>query len=166
MHFLQNAANDAARSNATPCAPCAAASSAPSSMRLDGSDREERPYTVTESSYGLRGGRASRPGGDDESACTSSSRTRTPSAPPSGSAATIPMTQFSFTRYTDDADKFDPFGRPLAQTQIACPRGWRTFDRQPSEPYLATRRAPSMPGQPTRKCISTTGSRRRPATRF
>ena len=52
-----------------------------------------------------------------------------------------PMTQFSFTRYTDesDPDKFDPFGRPLAQTQIACPRGWRTLDDKPAEPYLATR---------------------------
>jgi hypothetical protein len=51
-----------------------------------------------------------------------------------------PMSQFSFTRYTDESDagQFDPFGRPLAQTQIACPRGWRKFDDNPAEQYLAT----------------------------
>ena len=51
------------------------------------------------------------------------------------------MTQCSFTRYTDESDpkKFDSFGRPLAQTQIACPRGWRKIDDKPTEPYLATR---------------------------
>lgn len=51
------------------------------------------------------------------------------------------MTQFSFTRYTKDNDtgSFDPFGRPLAQTQIACPRGWHTLEDKPAKPYLATR---------------------------
>jgi hypothetical protein len=51
------------------------------------------------------------------------------------------MTQFSFTRYTDENDppRFDPFGRPRSQLQIACPRGWRGINDEPSEGYLATR---------------------------
>ena len=43
------------------------------------------------------------------------------------------------TRYTDDGGAFDPFGRALVRTNIACSRGWRRFDDRPAEPYLVTR---------------------------
>jgi RHS repeat-associated protein len=105
---------------------------------LDGSSREERPYTVSESSYGLV--EIEPPAIDDKRLhiffphVTSQRTTQ-------WERGDDPMTSFSFTRYTNenDADKFDPFGRPLAQTQIACPRGWRKLDDQLVEPYLATR---------------------------
>jgi RHS repeat-associated protein len=104
---------------------------------LDGSEREERPYTVSESSYGLIEVDPPPPGDTNRWHVF---------FPPNISTRTTqwergddPMTQFSFTRYTDDAGEFDPFGRPLAQTQIACPRGWRTMSDKPTEPYLATR---------------------------
>jgi hypothetical protein len=103
---------------------------------LDGSDREERPYTITEHSYGLQE--------LDISANGDGERPHIFFPHPTAQCTTQwersddPMTQFSFTRYTDDQGNFDPFGRPLAQTQIACPRGWRTLDSTPSEPYLAT----------------------------
>ncbi|GJE45771.1 hypothetical protein AEGHOMDF_4971 [Methylobacterium soli] len=50
-----------------------------------------------------------------------------------------PMTQSAFTGYRDEAGTFDPFGRPLSVTRIACPRGWRAMDERPVEPFLASR---------------------------
>ena len=105
----------------------------------DGSDREDRPYTVSESSYGLVEIAAPGAGAIDRPHIffphPTSQRTT------QWERGDDPMTQFSFTRYTNenDANKFDPFGRPLAQTQIACPRGWRKIDDKPVNPYLATR---------------------------
>jgi RHS repeat-associated protein len=105
---------------------------------LDGSEREERPYTVSESSYGLV---------EIEPPAIGDKRLHI-FFPHSTSQRTTqwergddPMTSLSFTSYTDEneANRFDPFGRPLAQTQIACPRGWRKIDDRPVEPYLATR---------------------------
>jgi Insecticide toxin TcdB middle/C-terminal region len=102
---------------------------------LDGSEREEHPYTVSESSYGL----VELPADGDTDRLhiffphSKSQRTT------QWEGGDDPMTQFLFTRYTDDAGEFDPFGRPLAQTQIACPRGWRNVEDKPAEPYLATR---------------------------
>ena len=104
---------------------------------LDGSEREERPYTVSEFSYGLVEVEPPAEGEAD--------RPHIFFPHPTARRATQwergedPMTQFSFTRYTDDAEKFDRFGRPLAQIEIACPRGWRTIEASPAEPYLATR---------------------------
>jgi len=104
---------------------------------LDGSQREERPYTVSESSYGLV---------EIEPPAVSETDRLHIFFPHSTSQRTTqwergadPMIQFSFTSYTDDAGKFDKFGRPLAQIQIACPRGWQTIEDKPTEPYLATR---------------------------
>ena len=49
------------------------------------------------------------------------------------------MTSFSFTRYRKkDGDPFDPFGPTVAQTSIACPRGWKGMEDKPAEGYLAT----------------------------
>ena len=106
---------------------------------LDGSDREERPYTVTESSYGLV--EVEPPAEGDTQRLHIFFPHSTSQRTTQWERGDDPMTQFSFTRYTDesDADKFDPFGRTLAQTQIACPRGWRRIDDKRAEPYLATR---------------------------
>lgn len=92
---------------------------------LDGSDREERPYTVTEHSYGLEE--------IDSPARDGVERPHIFFPHPKAQRTTQwergddPMTQFSFTSYTDDQGNFDPFGRPLGQTQIACPRPWRSL---------------------------------------
>ena len=104
---------------------------------LDGSDREDRPYTVNESSYGLIEIEPLTVG--DISRLHIFYPHATSQRTTQWERGDDPMTQFSYTRYTDDKDLFDPFGRPLAQTQIACPRGWRTLDDKPAEPYLATR---------------------------
>jgi RHS repeat-associated protein len=104
---------------------------------LDGSDREERPYTVSETSYSLVEIEPLAVG--DTSRLHIFYPHATSQRTTQWERGDDPMTQFSYTRYTDDNDVFDPFGRPLAQTQIACPRGWRTLDDKHGEPYLATR---------------------------
>lgn len=104
---------------------------------FDGSVREERPYTVTESSYGLV--EIERPSASDTQRLHIFYPHITSQRTTQWERGDDPMTQFSFTRYTDSKDVFDPFGRPLAQTQVSCPRGWRGLDDQPAEPYLATR---------------------------
>jgi len=109
---------------------------------LDGSDREERPYTVSESSYGL----------EEIEVLMKETIDRLHIFYPHLVAQRTtqwergndPMTQFSFNHYKEDdskkdGKKFDPFGRPLAQTQIACPRGWRSMDDKLAKHYLATR---------------------------
>jgi RHS repeat-associated protein len=96
---------------------------------LDGSLREDRPYTVTEYAYGLR--EEARPEHDSE-------RLHIFFPYQTGQRTTQwerghdPMTQFAFT------DEFDAFGQPRLQIQIACPRGWHTANDRPTEPYLAT----------------------------
>lgn len=106
---------------------------------LDGSDREARPYTVSESSYGLV--EIETPGVGDRNQRHIFYPHRTSQRTTQWERGNDPMTQFSFTRYTNEREDnaFDPFGRPLAQTQIACPRGWRTMDDKPADAYLATR---------------------------
>ncbi|SPB18557.1 FG-GAP/YD repeat-containing protein [Caballeronia novacaledonica] len=104
---------------------------------LDGSDREDRPYTVSESSYGLI--EIEPPAAFDTQRLHVFYPYQTGHRVTQWERGDDPMTQFSFTRYTDDAGAFDRFGRALAQTQIACPRGWRTMDDKSVDPYLATR---------------------------
>ena len=103
---------------------------------LDGSDNEDRPYTVSESSYGLV--EIEAPGAGDTHRLHIFYPHATSQRTTQWERGDDPMTQFSYTRYTNDKDVFDPFGRPLAQTQIACPRGWRILDDKPAGPYLAT----------------------------
>ena len=106
----------------------------------DGSDRQNRPYTVTEYAYDLR---EESPPGTSET-----ERPRLFFPHPRAQRTTQwergddPMTQFSFT------EDYDEYGQPRRQTQIACPRGWRSLDDRPvysgrpelfQEPYLATR---------------------------
>jgi RHS repeat-associated protein len=104
---------------------------------LDGSEREDRPYTVTESSYGLE--EIDRPADSDTHRLHIFYPHLTAQRTTQWERGDDPMTQFSYSHYRDDDQNFDPFGRPLATTQIACPRRWRTLDDKPTEPYLATR---------------------------
>jgi len=119
-----------------PCAPCAGSILRTELYALDGSDREDRPYTVSEIQLWIGGDRAAgcwRYGPSPHLLSHSTSQRTT-----QWERGDDPMTQFSYTRFTDDKDVFDPFGRPLAQTQIACPRGWRTLDDKPGDTWLAT----------------------------
>jgi RHS repeat-associated protein len=106
---------------------------------LDGSSREDRPYTVTEFSYGLIEIDPPAPGDPERRRIffphLTSQRTT------QWERGDDPQTRFSFSDYTDGAGAgvFDPFGRVLGQTEIACPRGWRTLADTPSESFLATR---------------------------
>jgi RHS repeat-associated protein len=98
---------------------------------LDGTDRQDRPFTVTEQAYGLR--EESRPeGGDPE-------RLRIFFPHPLAQRTTQwergdePMTQFAFT------DDYDAYGQPRRKVSLAVPR--RRDYRVPAPagtPYLGT----------------------------
>jgi hypothetical protein len=98
---------------------------------LDGSDREDQPYTVTESRYGLK--EIEAPTGGDTERLHIFFPHLTAQRTTQWERGDDPMTQFSFT------NDYDNFGQPQLQTQAACPRGWRGLEDQPAEPYLATR---------------------------
>ena len=98
---------------------------------LDNSNLEERPYTVSESQYGLR----------EEFQLSDGEANRLNIFFPHLLAQRTtqwergndPMTQFSFI------EDYDEFGLSRKQTQIACPRGWRRPEDIPGEAYLVTR---------------------------
>ena len=101
---------------------------------LDGSDRQNRPYTVTEYLHGVTSLPVGAPWPEDPDDW----RKKTFFPHVLGRRVTQwergndPMTQFSFTK------GYDAFGQPRKQVQIACPRGWRTLEDRPDEAYLAT----------------------------
>ncbi|MEO8128239.1 MAG: RHS repeat-associated core domain-containing protein [Bryobacteraceae bacterium] len=87
---------------------------------LDGSDREDRPFTVTEHAYSLR---EEEPPTDPESdrprvffPHSIAQRTTQWERGDPETPFSDPMTQFSFT------DNYDDYGQPLSQTAIAMPR--------------------------------------------
>ncbi|MFA5922038.1 MAG: penicillin-insensitive murein endopeptidase [Methylococcaceae bacterium] len=99
---------------------------------LDDNPRSDRPYTVTESVYGLR---EIDPPGD------ATGERRRIFFPHARAQRTTqwergddPLTQIG---YTDD---YDEYGQPRRQLQVACPRGWRNFesDTRPGTDYLTT----------------------------
>ncbi|MDT7827138.1 SpvB/TcaC N-terminal domain-containing protein [Pricia sp. S334] len=96
---------------------------------LDGNDLEERPYTVSESVYGVR--EESPPDPED----TSRRRIYLPhqlaSRTTQWERGDEPMTQFSFT------SGYDQYGQPTETLQIACPRNWLDLV-DTSQKYLAT----------------------------
>ncbi|PLS79655.1 MAG: hypothetical protein CYG59_12095, partial [Chloroflexi bacterium] len=98
---------------------------------LDDSDREQRPYTVTESQYGLR--EEAVPGAHEPGRQRIFFPHLVAQRTTQWERGDDPMTQFTFT------DHYDDYGQPERQTQIACPRGWRTLADTPAKPYLATR---------------------------
>jgi hypothetical protein len=91
---------------------------------LDGTAREDRPYTVTEALFGIR---EERPPGPAE---TDRLRIFFPHALAQRTTqwerGNDPLTQFSFT------DGYDPYGQATLQAAIAAPRDL-------GDPYLATR---------------------------
>ncbi len=102
--------------------------------------QENRPYTVTESRYALK--EFSPPADGDPNRLRIFFPHLISKRTTQWERGDDPLTQFLYTRYKKEQenqeDEFDPYGRPLAQIQIACPRGWRNVDNQPAEPYLAT----------------------------
>ncbi len=98
---------------------------------LDGMERQDRPYSVTEHLYGVR----------EESPAGASEETRLPIFFPHSLAQRTtqwergddPLTQLSFT------DDYDDYGQPRSQLSVAVPRG-RDFRvaAAPGEPYLCT----------------------------
>ncbi|WP_346294113.1 SpvB/TcaC N-terminal domain-containing protein [Sphaerothrix gracilis] len=96
---------------------------------LDGTERQGRPYTVTEASYGVR----------EESPPNVGDRTRQhiflsfPLAQRTTQweRGEEPMTQFSFS------EDYDEYGQPRKQIAIACARGWQHWD-DTRDDYLAT----------------------------
>ncbi len=99
---------------------------------LDDSARADRPYTVTESVFGLRE--------IDESQSETNQRHRIFFPHLLGQRTTQwergddPLTQIIYT-----AD-YDEYGQPRRQLRVACPRGWRDFetDSRPGTDYLTT----------------------------
>jgi hypothetical protein len=98
---------------------------------IDGSDLTDRPYMVTERAYGLRR-EESLPSADARAIFFPHVVAQRTTQWERGSD---PLTQFEFTETND----YDPFGHVLRSTRIACPRGWRTMQDKPGQPYLATR---------------------------
>jgi RHS repeat-associated protein len=99
---------------------------------LDGSPRQDRPYTVTEQAYGLM---------ELESPSDTASKRRRIFFPFAAAQRSTqwergedPMTQFSFT------EDYDDFGQAQTAIAIACPRTWRSLDDvfPDSKPFLAT----------------------------
>jgi RHS repeat-associated protein len=99
---------------------------------LDGSDREMRPYTVTESQYGVRQELAPVEADKDRQRIffphLAAQRTT------QWERGSEPMTKFSFT------GEYDQYGLPAAQVMLAVPRR-RDFRlaAATAEPYLGTR---------------------------
>ncbi len=99
---------------------------------LDGSEREDRPYTVTEYLQGVREDFLPNPATETD---------RKHIFFPHLLAQRItqwergndPMTTFSFR------EDYDEFGQPRKETRITCPRGWKKLSDTAAEPFLATR---------------------------
>lgn len=96
---------------------------------LDGSAREDLPYTVTEHAHALR---------EEEPPAPGEARARVFFPHEVASRTTQwergedPMTRFAFT------PERDAHGQVLREEAVACPRGWRSPDDRPAQPYLAT----------------------------
>ena len=82
---------------------------------LDGSDREHRPYTVTEHAYGIR--EESSPGVDDEKRLHIFFPHPVAQRSTQWERGDDPMTQFTFT------GDYDIYGQPRSQVSLAVPRG-------------------------------------------
>jgi RHS repeat-associated protein len=98
---------------------------------LDGTERADRPYTVTEHAYGLR---MEAPADHSERPAVFFPHSVAQRAT-QWERGDDPLTQFTFTDTTD----YDELGQLRRQTSIACPRGWRKLDDVAPEPYLTTR---------------------------
>jgi hypothetical protein len=110
---------------------------------LDGSERQDRPYTITETLPGLAAVVTDAQGQARlvfDPAHLPAGWTRPIFFPHTLAQRTTqwergydPLTQFTFT------NDYDDYGQPRRQTHIVCPRGWRNLNDRPGQPYLATR---------------------------
>lgn len=101
---------------------------------MDGTERQTKPYTVTEHLYGLSPlpvGSALPPGPPawQERIFFPHTLAQRVTQWERGSD---PMTQFTFV------DEYDQYGQPRKQVKIACPRGWRALADTPGDPFIAT----------------------------
>ncbi len=99
---------------------------------LDGSEREDRPYTVTENLHGVREDFPPDPGTEPDRKHIFfphllAERTT------QWERGDDPMNALSFT------EDYDEYGQPGKETRIACPRGWKDLHDRGMEPFLATR---------------------------
>lgn len=93
---------------------------------LDGTLREDRPYTVTETAYTVS------QVGAGENRCSIFFPHVTAQRTTQWERGDDPMTSFVFN------SDYDSFGQPRRQLQIACPRGWRRMGDTPADIYLGT----------------------------
>lgn len=108
---------------------------------LDSTALQERPYTVTESLFGLR--EEAAPGVDEQERLPIFYPHLLAQRTTQWERGDEPMTQFTFT----DSEDYDAYGQPRRQTQVACPRRWRKLADKPSQTgmteqerrFLATR---------------------------
>jgi RHS repeat-associated protein len=97
---------------------------------LDGTEREDRPYSVTEQAYGLR--QESPPTSVDTGRLSIFFAHAVAQRTTQWERGDDPLTSFSYT------SNYDDYGQPRRALGIACPRGWRAkADALPST-YLAT----------------------------
>jgi RHS repeat-associated protein len=99
---------------------------------LDGSEREERPYTVTEHLHGVREDFLPNPTTEPDHQHIFFSHVLAQRST-QWERGNDPMTSFTFT------EDYDAFGQPRKQTRIACPQGWKGLTDTAAEPFLATR---------------------------
>ncbi|MBW7886236.1 MAG: VCBS repeat-containing protein, partial [Caldilineaceae bacterium] len=108
---------------------------------LDSTALQERPYTVTESLFGLR--EEAAPGVDEQERLPIFYPHLLAQRTTQWERGDESMTQFTFT----DSEDYDAYGQPRRQTQVACPRRWRKLADKPSQTgmteqerrFLATR---------------------------
>jgi hypothetical protein len=97
---------------------------------LDGSERQDRPYTVTESLSGVR--EENPPAASDKDREHLFFSHALAQRTTQWERGDEPMTQFTFT------EDYDEYGQPRSQISIAVPRGRNFQVAAPGEPYLAT----------------------------
>ena len=98
---------------------------------LDGSDREKRPYTVTEAQFGLR--EEFPPGKDEKDRPRIFFSFALAERTTQWERGDDPMTSLSFT------DNYDAYGQPRRQISVAVPRGRQFLNpAEAGEPYLST----------------------------
>jgi RHS repeat-associated protein len=95
---------------------------------LDGSQLEDRPYSVTEQAYAISEVKPRSVNGEKGVYFPHQVAQRTTQ----WERGNDPMTQFSFTH------DFDEYGQPQRAVAIACSRGWRDFKATAPEGFWAT----------------------------
>lgn len=111
---------------------------------LDGGEREDRPYAVSERLHSVRPEVPPGPDGEEPWVFFPHTVAKRETEWERGED---PRTRFSFY------DDFDEYGQPCLSTEIACPRGWRRLNDTPGSPYLATRERTVYAAGPDRHLV-------------